>query len=134
MSFCSCSRHMNEFIEIRKLQKEDRAFLYKGKIVQTDGIDNVSQKRIEEIANDIKSWKCEGQFFPWEDVALSILKYPENINFNAGQCERCNDPIISLHFVSPSWTWVKLCGRAGDMKICPKCRTQIVTIQRKPKA
>ncbi len=125
MVFCGCRSQVNELIEIRKLQKEDRVFLSRGKMSQTDGIDNASQIRIEELVNDIKSWKCEGQFFPWEDVALSLLKHPEDINFNSGLCERCNDTIIALKFVSPRWTWTKLCGRAGDMRICPGCRTQL---------
>lgn len=32
--------------------------------------------------------------------------------------------LIQVYFSSPSWTWEKLCGRAGNMLICPKCHTQ----------
>jgi len=39
-------------------------------------------------------------------------------------CPYCGENIIKIYFHSPTWTWKSLCGRAGDLYICPKCRTQ----------
>lgn len=80
--------------------------------------------RIEALANEIKNWeKQEGQF-SWKDVALSILELPERITFDYDRCPDCGHARIRIYFHSPKWTWAFMCGKAGDMTICPSCKTQ----------
>lgn len=94
--------------------------------------DNGTNNRIEALANEIKNWeKQEGQFswkqegqFSWKDVALSILELPERITFDYDRCPDCGHSRIRIYFHSPKWTWAMMCGKAGEMAICPSCKTQ----------
>ena len=80
--------------------------------------------RIEALANKIKNWdKQEGQF-SWKDVALSILELPERITFDYDRCPDCGHSRVRIYFHSPKWTWAMMCGKAGEMVICPSCKTQ----------
>lgn len=64
--------------------------------------------------------------YPWEDVLASMYKYPEKVDtVNDKRCPKCDGQLIRLYFVSPDWTWSKLCGRGGYMIICPDCIEQI---------
>ena len=82
------------------------------------------------------NWKhsdCDDEtIFPWEDV-FECLTIP-NINHTYKQCPKCaikNDAagekteIITVHFISPNWTWERLCGREGYLIICKKHKRQI---------
>jgi hypothetical protein len=67
--------------------------------------------------------------FPWEDV---IACFPEILNSedfkNGKSCPECGLPseqLTWIYFRSPSWTWKHLCGRAGPLSLCPKCRIQV---------
>lgn len=86
--------------------------------------DKEANDRIEALANEIKNWdKQEGQF-SWKDVALSILELPERITFDYDRCPDCGYSRIRIYFHSPKWTWAMMCGKAGEMAICPSCKTQ----------
>lgn len=86
--------------------------------------DKEANDRIETLANEIKNWeKQEGQF-SWKDVALSILELPERITFDYDRCPDCGHSRIRIYFHSPKWTWAMMCGKAGEMAICPYCKTQ----------
>ena len=86
--------------------------------------DKGANDRIEALANEIKNWeKQEGQF-SWKDVALSILELPERITFDYDRCPDCGHSRIRIYFHSPKWTWAFMCGKAGEMAICPSCKTQ----------
>lgn len=37
------------------------------------------------------------------------------------KCPTCGVSLVRMWFCSPDWTWEHLCGRAGDLIICPKC-------------
>lgn len=87
--------------------------------------------RIEALANQIKDCEkdCEDseedhQTFPWSDIALSLLKYPEHVEFDYDKCPDCGEERIKLFFRSPDWTWEKMCGSAGEMIICLHCKRQ----------
>ena len=91
-------------------------------------ISNINSERLEAIANEIKDWDsskadCEREF-PWSDVALCILKYPQHVKLDFNTCHKCGKKRVNLHFSSPSWTWDMMCGSAGDMVICLECRSQ----------
>lgn len=121
---CNCNklRELKRNIELRHQANE---CLANGKIIYTQNLDSLSIVKIEGFANQVKVWNSEAEFFPWEDVALSIFQNPEGMNFESGICEHCNSPIVSIHFISPQWTWEHLCGRAGRLSICPICKAQI---------
>lgn len=121
---CSCNR-LSELKRTIELRSEANECLKRGKIINVNNIDSLSIVKLEELANEMKEWESEEQFFPWTDVALSIFQNSEGINLETEKCEHCNDTIISINFSSPQWTWEHLCGRAGRLEICPTCKKQI---------
>lgn len=64
-------------------------------------------------------------YFPWEDVFASMSEKPERVKETAQPCKSCGGKVLSIYFSSPSWTWEKLCGKAGTMLICPSCVEQL---------
>lgn len=88
-------------------------------------------QRIEDLVHQIKDWErsnednnIDHETFPWLDVALSLLKYPEFVKFDYDKCSVCGYEKVKLHFRSPDWTWSKMMGQAGIMVICPYCKRQ----------
>ncbi len=79
---------------------------------------------VEALANEIKDWKKQDKQFSWKDVALSMLRFPERITFDYDRCPDCGHSRIRIYFHSPKWTWAMMCGKAGEMAICPSCKTQ----------
>ena len=63
-------------------------------------------------------------FFPWEHVIESMRKYQDKVCYTSERCPDCGEKLIELFFSSPDSTWQQQCGRAGIMRICPKCCTQ----------
>lgn len=89
---------------------------------------NLDAERIESIANEIKTWDntnvdCINRF-PWRDVALCLLTYPQSVELDYDRCPVCRKKRVKLKFRSPAWTWSKLCGKEGEMVICLECRSQ----------
>lgn len=118
--------HPEFSIDKHKADFEERLVRAKAELAQL--IASISDKeandRIEALANEIKNWeKQEGQL-SWEDVALSMLRFPEKITFDYDRCPHCGHSRIHIHFHSPKWTWAMMCGKAGEMAICPSCKTQ----------
>jgi len=96
----------------------------------------------------VNDWEAEPEFelpgedgtiFPWEDVAEAKAKPVLQSNYRAGvarrywghkvACPRCGrggHSLTWLYVRSPMWTWVELCGRAGYMAVCERCRVQVV--------
>ncbi len=76
-------------------------------------------------------------FFPWADVEACRGRTPRPRSLEDALdsppvaeegCLGCGHPPAELewlYFSSPSWTWARLCGRAGWMAICPDCQHQI---------
>ena len=64
-------------------------------------------------------------FYPWEDVYASMLKEPEKVKGSERTCPHCGNHLMEIHFISPAWTWERLCGRAGKLWLCAKCGNQI---------
>jgi hypothetical protein len=94
------------------------------------------QNRLEEMKRG---------YFPWDDVekcrntAVSIGAPPAILTLRPHQrkesyakgahpcpfCGRQADQLTWIYFVSPEWTWQKLCGRAGWLTVCDTCHAQI---------
>ena len=76
-------------------------------------------------------------FFPWGDVEACrgltpTLRSAEDADMSPPVAEEgclgCGRPPAELewlYFSSPSWTWARMCGRAGWLAICPDCQHQI---------
>lgn len=90
----------------------------------SDSMENIIKKANQE---DYKYARLNKLIlYPWEDVLASMYKYPEKVTtVNDERCPKCSGQLIKLYFMSPDWTWSKLCGRAGYMIICPDCIEQI---------
>ena len=87
--------------------------------------DNPINDRIRSIVSLIKDWKREDHtLFSWEDMALSMLKKPWEIEFDKDVCPKCGNKRIKLYFCSPAWTRSLMCDRGGEMKICLFCKSQ----------
>ena len=63
--------------------------------------------------------------FPWEDVSVSVKSQKKNPIIIDHKCDKCGDNTVVVYFVSPAWTWERLCGRAGYLVVCPHCIEQL---------
>ena len=68
----------------------------------------------------------DGEIFPWKDVG-NCLNRP---TFQGGtkRCPKCGRPayrLVWIFFTSPPKTWEELCGRCGQLSLCPKCKKQV---------
>lgn len=82
-------------------------------------------KQIEALIEELRRLAPKGEgFYPWEDVFASMMNSPEKVCLSSQTCPECGERLILLYFSSPDWTWQELCGRAGDMLICPQCHKQ----------
>lgn len=85
----------------------------------------LDQEQVNALVEELRSHAAQDkQIFPWEDVFASMKKYPEKVCLSSRTCPDCGERFIQLYFSSPDWTWQQLCGRAGDMLVCPKCHAQ----------
>lgn len=102
-----------------------RARLDRARTELTNLIASISDKgRIEALANEIKGWGERDKLFSWNDVALSILRFPETVIFDYDRCPDCGHPRVRIYFHSPKWTEAMMCSKGGEMAICPACKTQ----------
>ena len=76
-------------------------------------------KRMDRASDEDKD------IFPWEDVAASVKEQQTTPIIINHKCDKCWNNTVIVYFVSPAWTWEKLCGRAGYLIICPHCVRQI---------
>lgn len=72
-----------------------------------------------------KAGEDDNHIFPWEDVAVSVKRQKKNPIIIDHKCDKCGNNTVAVYFVSPAWTWKKLCGRAGYLIICPHCVRQM---------
>lgn len=89
--------------------------------------DSDRNNTIERLVNAIKDWQTNDNQYSWKDVALSMLKHPENIVLDYDRCPKCSTQRLKIRFYSPEWTWAMMCGIGFDMVICPECKSQIKT-------
>lgn len=62
--------------------------------------------------------------YPWKDVALSMIRFPDKVTLDYDRCPDCGHSRIRIYFYSPKCTWAMMCGVGGDMIICPECKIQ----------
>ena len=72
-----------------------------------------------------KAGEDDNHIFPWENVAVSVKGHKTNPIIIDHKCDKCGNNTVAVYFVSPAWTWEKLCGRAGYLIICPHCVRQM---------
>jgi hypothetical protein len=78
------------------------------------------------------------EYFPWEDVLAarnnSDLQRKHRQDKRTGystiakDCPNCGsrpETLAWFYFSSPDDTWQHLCGRAGWMTVCDRCRRQV---------
>ena len=79
------------------------------------------------------------EYFPWEDVMASRSRKPgqgqRSVEEGKGKhlkkavpCPICDTPADRLswvYLVTPEWTWQTVCGKAGWITVCNRCRLQV---------
>lgn len=78
-----------------------------------------------EIKEGKKPESAKYVYFPWFDVLSSMYTIPDKVYMTDDICPNCGTRMLQIYFSSPSWTWRKLCGRAGYMTLCPNCPKQV---------
>ena len=118
------------------LTPTERSLLKNCKVDRANtNLDNQSIERVESLASCVMSWKERGYDdmilpdetnYPWCDVTLSMLEYPDSVKFSTNTCEICGKKsLVEIYFHSPLCTWEKLCGKAGKMTLCTDCERQV---------
>lgn len=89
----------------------------------------MTKEQVEHLIEEIKAIHKESKeiwtSYPWEDVYASMMNEPEKVKESERMCPHCGNRQVELFFISPAWTWERLCGRAGKLWLCPKCGNQI---------
>ena len=114
--------------ELSKEEKErnihDNLLLAKAEFIsQLSNCDDSSKALLEEIENLEYKQPIPYQY-PWEHVALSMLRFPDKVKFDYDRCPQCGNSRIRIFFYSPECTWAMMCGVGGDMIICSECKIQ----------
>lgn len=86
-------------------------------------IDDSIKTLIKEVEN-LEYKQPFPEQYPWKDIALSMLRFPDKVIFNYDSCPDCGHSRISIYFYSPECTWAMMCGVGGNMVICPECKIQ----------
>lgn len=112
----------------KRLKNNDMILFYENRLSKIDSLsrDEYYCSHIEKLIHDIKRFNNDSIaiFYPWEEVALSLIKYPIDVTLNYDDCDKCQNKLIKMNFSSPTWTWVMMCGRAGTLIFCPLCKEQ----------
>ena len=112
-----------------KLPKDTPAYLVLNRKAASIDTLMVRECSAKEIASLIKQMNKAGEenkrIFPWKDVVASIKEQEFTPIIIDHKCDKCKNNTVVVYFVSPQWTWEKLCGRAGYLVICPHCIHQI---------
>ena len=102
----------------------DNLLLAKAEFIsQLSNCDDSSKALLEETKNLEYKEPIPDQY-PWEHVALSMLRFPEKVILDYDRCPDCGHSRIRIFFYSPECTWAMMCGVGGDMIICPECKIQ----------
>lgn len=117
--------------ELTKEEKErndkiidDNFLLAKAEFLSQLPICDESTEAIINEANGMEYKQPLPHQYPWKDVALSMLRFPDKVTFDYDRCPDCGHSRIRIYFHSPEWTWAMMCGVGGDMIICPECKIQ----------
>lgn len=108
---------------------EDNLILAKAEFFSRIEKPDDSISEILKKAQGLKYRELLPDQYAWKDVALSMLKFPEQVLFDFDDCPYCGKKQIKLYFHSPKWTWAMMCGIAGEMVFCPQCTIQTRIIE-----
>lgn len=61
----------------------------------------------------------------WEQVFASMREYPKCVKTVEVKCPVCKQKEVRLWYSNSQEAWQNLWGRAGFLRICPNCGTQI---------
>lgn len=84
-----------------------------------------NDEETRELIKKMERTRSEEIIFRWDEVIASIQQSETNPLVIPEKCDKCHNDMIVVYFVSPAWTWKNLCGRAGDLIICPHCIRQL---------
>ena len=122
ITFTAQEIDINEIID--KLKSKLGIMCSTEELVRLYNAQNLNDKDI--IVKTDKIPECARTvFFPWGDVLGSLCTYPYKMSLTHELCPRCGSRMVSLYVSSPAWTWKGLCGRAGNMLVCPECPCQV---------
>ena len=86
-------------------------------------------KRIQSKANNRTAGNGQDKeeiIYPWAECAAHLEELGNyNVLVSETRCDKCGKRIIIIPFKSPAWTWEHLCGREGELYICPSCMRQV---------
>ena len=99
-------------------------------------VDTLSRKDMDDLYKKIQSkidsrtagsWQDEREIiYPWADCASHLEELESyNVLVTEMRCDKCGKRIVIIPFKSPEWTWGHLCGREGELYICPSCMRQV---------
>lgn len=99
-------------------------------------VDTLSGKDRDDLYKRIQSeagirtagnWQDEREIiYPWADCAAHLKDLGSyNVLVTEIVCKECGKRIVIIPFKSPAWTWEHLCGREGELYICPSCMRQV---------
>ncbi len=103
---------------------DDNFLLAKAEFLSQLPICDESTRAIINEANGLEYKQPLPHQYPWKDVALSMLRFPDKVTFDYDRCPDCGHSRIRIFFYSPKFTWAMMCGVGGDMIICPECKIQ----------
>ena len=112
---------------------QERAGMRDGSVVI---VDTLSRKGGDDLHEKITSLAALGTakdgpheqevIYPWTDCAAHLEELESyNVLVTEMRCKRCGERIVIIPFRSPAWTWERLCGREGELHICPSCMRQV---------
>ena len=58
------------------------------------------------------------------DILDNLERHPFSVRISERRCPDCGNKMLKFHVCSPPWTWANLCGRAGTITFCPRCKSQ----------
>ncbi len=121
LAFCGHSGPQNHVgmrdgsvVIVDTLSRKDRDDLYKR--IQSEAVSRTAGNRQDE--REI--------IYPWADCAAHLEELESyNVLVTEMACKECGKRIVIIPFRSPEWTWGHLCGREGELYICPSCMRQV---------
>jgi hypothetical protein len=86
-------------------------------------------RKIREVAalRDAGNGQNEHEaIYPWVDCASHLEKLVSyDVLVTDMRCHKCGRRIVIIPFRSPAWTWEHMCGREGELYLCPSCMRQV---------
>lgn len=106
-----------------------REFLITDLLPAIDRAKEAAQAYVKEIAELADLALQETDLSPKEfrednDILDNLERYPFSVRISERRCPECGSKMLEFYVCSPPWTWANLCGRAGTITFCPRCKSQ----------